>query len=401
MPKKIFIIACEPSGDSHGAPLVKELKRIVPGIEFTGLGGPKMAASGVRLLEDMTRISALGLGDVLRLYFTYLKIFNRALTEVEILKPDTVILIDSPAFNLRFAKKISAMNRGGSASGGEKSIQVIYYIAPQIWAWGARRIHAIKKTVSKMLVILPFEKEIYDKAGVPCEFVGHPLLDSIEVRTDRAALREALGIKPGELAVGILPGSREKEVKRILPLMLESARLLKKKMPETVFFLSCSENVDRGVYDEILLKKGTGKKFLPVPFLQDPGVRASEKSMRETVSAMDFAFVTSGTATLETALLGTPFFLFYKASWTTYALGKRLIRVPFLGLVNLLAGKRVVPEFIQNGIHPETVAHEAEVLLKNPALYEEMKKEFQKVRSLLGTSGASLRAAQAVRHSIQ
>lgn len=375
--KKIFIIACEPSGDSHGAHLVEELKNLAPGIEFTGLGGPKMAAAGVRLLEDMTRISALGLGDVLRLYFTYLKIFNHALAEVETLKPDALILIDSPAFNLRFAKKI------------KKRFPVFYYIAPQIWAWGGRRIHTIQKTVSKMLVILPFEKAIYDKAGVPCEFVGHPLLDSMDVQTDRPALRGELKIKPGERAVGILPGSREKEVKRILPLMLESARLLKKKMPETVFFLSCSPNVSRTLYEKVL------QQFTAL------NVRISEKPMREIVSALDFAFVTSGTATLETALLGIPFFLFYKASWTTYVLGKRLIRVSFLGLVNLLAGKRVVPEFIQNDIHPETVAHEAEVLLKNPALYEEMKKEFQKVRSLLGTSGASLRAAQAVWHSIQ
>ena len=370
--KKIFIIACEPSGDSHGAHLVEELKKITPSIEFTGLGGPKMAAAGVRLLEDMTLISALGLGDVLRLYFTYLKIFNRALAEVETLKPDALILIDSPAFNLRFAKKI------------KKRFPVFYYIAPQIWAWGGRRIHTIKKTVSKMLVILPFEKEIYDKAGVPCEFVGHPLLDSIEVKTDRKTLREGFGIKPGERAVGILPGSREKEVKRILPLMLESARLLKQKMPETVFVLSRSPNVGSQFYEK------APQEFSTLD------IRISEKSMQETVSALDFAFVTSGTATLETALLGTPFFLFYKASWTTYVLGKRLIRVSFLGLVNLLAGKRVVPEFIQKDIHPETVAHEAEILLKNAELYEGMKREFQNVKKALGSAGASRRAALAI-----
>lgn len=379
--KKIFIIACEPSGDSHGAHLVEELKKLSPGIEFTGLGGPKMAAAGVRLLEDMTKISALGLGDVLRLYFTYRKIFYRALREVAMFKPDAIVGIDSPAFNLRFAKKI------------KKRFPFIYYIAPQIWAWGGRRIHTIKKTVSKMLVILPFEKEIYDKAGVPCEFVGHPLLDSLETGKARTALRAGLGIQSDERAVGILPGSRENEVKRILPLMLESARLLKKKMPETVFFLAPSPNVSRGVYDEILrIEKGTGSAET-VPFLD---IRYSEKSMHDTVSAMDFAFVTSGTATLETALLGTPFFLFYKASWTTYVLGRQLIRVKFLGLVNLLAGKSVVPEFIQNDIHPETIANEAEVLLKNAELYEGMKQEFQNVRKLLGSSGASLRAAQAV-----
>ena len=374
--KKIFIIACEPSGDSHGAHLVEALKKIAPGIEFTGLGGPQMAQAGVRLLEDMTKISALGLGDVLRLYFTYRKIFYRALGEVEKIKPDALILIDSPAFNLRFAKKI------------KKRFPVIYYISPQIWAWGGRRIHTIKKTISKMLVILPFEKEMYDKAGVPCEFVGHPLLDSMEVGADRSRLRAGLGIQAHERAIGILPGSREKEVKRILPLMLESAMALKKKMPETVFFLTPSPNVSRNVYDGIV-RKFSGFE-----------VRYSEKFMHDTVAAMDFAFVTSGTATLETALLGTPFFLFYKASWTTYVLGRQLIRVPFLGLVNLLAGKRVVPEFIQTDIHPETIAHEAEVLLKNTELYEGMRHEFQHVREILGSSGASLRAAKAVLNTL-
>ena len=146
--KKIFVIACEPSADAHGAHLIEELKKLAPGIELTGLGGPKMAAAGVHLLEDMTKISALGFGDVVRLYFTYLKIFNRALAEVDKIGPDALIVIDSPAFNLRFAKKI------------KKRFPVIYYIAPQIWAWGGRRIHTIKKTISKMLVILPFEKEI-------------------------------------------------------------------------------------------------------------------------------------------------------------------------------------------------------------------------------------------------
>ncbi len=173
MTKKIFIIACEPSADAHGAALVREMRAQDSDLLFQGLGGPKMATEGVELLHDMTTLSALGLGDVLRLYFRYRAIFYKALAQVDQYKPDAILVIDSPAFNLRFAKKI------------KKRFPLIYYIAPQIWAWGMRRMGVIKKTVSKMLTILPFEKTLYDKAGVPCEFVGHPLLDHLPKNLNR------------------------------------------------------------------------------------------------------------------------------------------------------------------------------------------------------------------------
>lgn len=373
---RLFIIACEPSGDSHGAALIRELKILHPDLQIKGLGGPKMREAGVQLLYDMTTISALGLGDVIRQYGTYRKIFYQALHSLESFKPHTVVLIDSPAFNLRFAKKI------------KKRFPVIYYIAPQIWAWGIRRIHTIKKTISKMLVILPFEKDLYDRASIPCEFVGHPLVDHIagpgpvmnrlSTDFDHAI---ALSIKK----IGLLPGSREKEVVRIFPLMLETARLLQKIMPDVSFVTRPSPNVPAETYHSIL-------KNYP-----DVKVSFAENiSLQEVVSHLDFALVASGTATLETALIGTPFFLLYKASWSTYFLGKYLVRVPYLGLANLLAGKSIVPEFIQYDIRPENIAHQAKKLLQNPAAYQSMKEEFKKVREMLGTSGASRRAALAV-----
>jgi lipid-A-disaccharide synthase len=369
---KFFIIACEPSGDLHGAHLIEEIKKIESGAEFRGLGGPRMAAAGAHLLQDMTQMSALGLGDVVRQYLKYRKIFYRALDDVNRYRPDAVIVLDSPAFNLRFAKKI------------QRRFPFIYYISPQIWAWGGRRIHTIKKTVSKMLVLFPFEKTLYEKAGVPCEFVGHPLLDTARASASREELRARFEILPHEKAVGLMPGSREKEVRRILPPMLESAALLKKIKSETIFFLSMAPNISEKIYDEILNT---------YPLLK---VRRMKSAMYDLTTAMDFALIASGTATLEAALLGTPFFLLYKASWTTYVLGKQLIRVQYLGLANLLAGKRVVPEFIQNDIHPETIAHEAKVLLENPELYQHMKEEFLNVRNILGEKGASRRAAEAV-----
>jgi lipid-A-disaccharide synthase len=379
MPKKIFLIACEPSGDLHGAYLVSELKKLQPSFEFLGLGGSKMKAAGVTLLEDMTTLSALGLGDVIRQYFRYRRIFYAALKKLADWRPHALIVIDSPAFNLRFVKKVRKFNG---------SLPIFYYISPQIWAWGGRRIHTIKKTISKMLCILPFEISLYQKAGIPCEFVGHPLLDLVKPSASRDELRRKSEITPGQKAIGLLPGSRSSEVRRILPVMLETASYLHEEMPQAIFFLAESPNVGKTTYDEILNRAKVG-------------IRRFENDFYDRLSAMDFALVASGTATLETALVGTPFFLLYKTGWSTYFLGKRLIRVPFLGIVNLLAGEKIVPEFIQEGCHPLTIAHEAKILLENRDFYDEMKREFLAVREKLGAEGASTRAAKAVVESLQ
>ena len=371
MSKKIFLVACEASGDLHGAHLIDEIRKLSPDAVFCGVGGAKMQTTGMQTFHDMTKISALGLGDVLRNYFKYLKIFNGTLENIRNEKPDAVILIDSPAFNLRLAKKISAF------------APVIYYISPQLWAWGKRRIHIVKKHIREMLVILPFEKEFYEKEGVAVKFVGHPLLDAIPELPEASGIRSKFGILPGTKAIGLFSGSREKEVKRILPIMLQTAEHMRKDFPKAVFFVSRSSNVRSAVYDELL----HGLSFK---------AECPAASFYELVKAMDFALVASGTATLETALIGTPFFLLYKASWSTYFLGKRLIKVPYLGLVNLLADNKVVPEFIQQDAHPETIAHEAKVLLESPELQEKMKAEFHQVRVKLGEKGASARAAREV-----
>jgi len=371
MTKKIFLVACEASGDLHGAHLISEIQKLAPNAVFSGVGGAKMQAAGMQVFHDMTKISALGLGDVLRNYFKYLKIFNDTLAHIARGKPDAVILIDSPAFNLRLAKKISSF------------APVLYYISPQLWAWGKRRIHIVKKHIREMLVILPFEKDFYEKEGVAVKFVGHPLLDAIPDLPSPAVLRAKLGIAENQKAIGLFSGSREKEVKRILPVMLRAAALLRNDFPEAVFFISKSPNVRPEVYDELL--HGSPVK-----------VECPSSSFYELVKAMDFAYVASGTATLETALLGTPFFLLYKASWSTYLLGKHLIKVPYLGLVNLLAETRVIPEFIQQDAHPETLAHEAKVFLQSPELQQKMKEEFRQVREKLGEKGASTRAAREV-----
>lgn len=371
MTRKLFIVACEASADLHGAHLVAEINKIAPDVAFCGVGGAKMRAAGVRLFEDMTTISALGFGDVLRNYFKYLSIFNRTVQNIRKEKPDALVVIDSPAFNLRLAKKVSAL------------VPILYYISPQLWAWGKRRIHIVKKHVREMLVILPFEETFYDDEGVNAKFVGHPLLDAIPELPDAETLRAGLGISAGQKAIGLFSGSREKEVNRILPVMLRAAALLRKDIPEASFFISRSPNVRPAVYEKILAQSEVKTECPAVPFY-------------ELVKAMDFALVTSGTATLETTLIGTPFFLLYKTGWSTYFLGKYLIKVPYLGLVNLLANDRVVPEFIQNDARPETIAHEAKVFLRSPELQEKMRGEFRQVRERLGEKGASAKVAKEI-----
>ncbi|MDD5672230.1 MAG: lipid-A-disaccharide synthase [Candidatus Omnitrophica bacterium] len=374
MPKKIYLIACEASGDLHAAELIAAFRERAPEVEFRGLGGPQTALAGMTVLEDMTKISALGLSDVLRQYFRYRKIFYRTLADLKHWQPDALILVDSPAFNLRLAKKVKK---------ALPQLPILYYICPQIWAWGHRRIVTVKKNISKMFSILPFEVDYYQKAKVPCEFVGHPLLDHVKTSADRTTLRKDFGIATDELAVGLLPGSRSSEVRRILPVMLKTAGLICRDVPQIIFYIARSDNVEDSVYDDILAKAA-------VPF------RNIHNRFYDYVSAMDFALVASGTATLQTALVGTPFFLLYKASLSTYLLGKQLIRVPYLGLVNLLAGRPIVPEFIQYDAHPETIAHEAKFILLNAEYRQKMQEEFAEVRENLGKGGASRRAADAM-----
>ncbi|HOE68563.1 MAG TPA: lipid-A-disaccharide synthase [Candidatus Omnitrophota bacterium] len=371
MPKKIFIIACEASADRHGAHLVAELRKFLPDTEFCGHGGSKMAAAGVRVFHDMTKISALGFGDVIRNYLTYRKIFHDTIALIGKERPDILVTVDAPAFNLRLAKKVS------------KLVPIFYFISPQLWAWGKRRIHIIKKHVREMLVIFPFEKDFYEKEGVAVKFVGHPLLDALPGLPDSSTLRSRFGIPSRTKVIGLFSGSREKEVKRILPVMLQSAALIRKEMSAVSFIVSKSPNVRPQVYDEIL-------KASSLPVLTPPG------SFYELVKCADFALVTSGTATLETALLDTPFFLLYKTGAVTYFLGKRLIKVPYLGIVNLLANNRVVPEFIQQDARPETIARETRVFLNDPELQARMKEEFRRVRESLGEKGASRRAAKEI-----
>jgi lipid-A-disaccharide synthase len=369
--RKIFLIAGEASGDSHGAHLVRELKKLDPGFAFYGLGGKAMEREGVNIFFDLPSIAAIGLGDVLRQYFLFRKIFYQTLRRVlDEIRPDAVVLIDYPGFNLRFAKRIN------------RRIPVLYYISPQVWAWGSRRIKTIARVVDRMLAILPFEVEVYRKSGLDCRFVGHPLIDLVRPSKPTESLKKEWALE-GSPVISLLPGSRESEVRRILPVLLISAERLKERFPQASFILGETGHLPVGLYDTLL----SASRLRPLRV---------RNRMYDALAVSDFALVASGTATLETAILMVPFLIVYKTAFSTYFLGRRLIRIPYIGLANVLAGKKIVPEFIQHEADPVKIARETEKLLRDPAARQEMVKALREVRDSLGEPGASERAARLV-----
>ena len=376
LPKKLFLIAGEASGDFHAAHLVRTLKQLNPNLICRGLGGSLMAQEGVELVYDLTKIAVLGLGDVLRKYFLFRSIFSTALRDVQSFKPDAIILIDYPGFNLRFAKKIN------------KRFPVIYYISPQIWAWGKQRIRTIRRTVDHMIVFFKFETDLYRTAGVPVTWVGHPLADLLEPSKSRSELQAEWLTKASSdetKAIALLPGSRETEVKRILPEMLHVAKSIHTRTPNVRFLLSQSNTLSPELYEQILAK---AKPAYPIQSIRN--------RTYDVLCASDFAMVSSGTATLEATLASIPFVILYKTAWSTFFLGRRLIRIPYIGLVNVVAGRKIVPEFIQHEIHTETIAQEAAYLLEHQDLREKMILDLKAVQAKLGAPGAVRRAAEAV-----
>ena len=373
MPKKIFLIAGEASGDLQASQLIKALKQKSPDLIFRGLGGPLMAHEGMELTHDLTKEAVLGLGDVLKKYFTFRSIFNQALKDVKAFQPDVIILVDYPGFNLRFAKKIN------------KKFPVVYYISPQIWAWHEKRIHDIRKTVDHLIVFFDFEEKLYQQHGVPVTWAGHPLVDLAKPTKSKDELRKNWLKNNSNKLVALLPGSRITEVKRILPEMIKTAKLIYKRDTSTQFLLLQSPTLNDSAYRKIIQKA-------KLPF----ELNMIQNRSFDVMYASDFSMVSSGTATLEAALSETPFVIFYKTAWSTFFLGRWLIKIPYIGLVNVVAGRKIVPEFIQEEIHPETIAQEAVYLLHHQDLKERMVSDLKTVRTKLGSGGASRRAAEAV-----
>lgn len=367
-----MIVAGEASGDMHAAEVVTALRASLPSLRFNGVGGESMAKAGVSLFANITELAVIGFVEVIKNYSRIKKVFNQVLREVEQTKPDAVLLVDYPGFNLRLARKLK-----------EKKIKVIYYISPQVWAWKEKRVKLIKKVVDKMLVLFSFEQEFYKKHKMDVEYVGHPLVDEVKVTRKAEDVLVSLGLNPSKPAVGLLPGSREKEVERHLPVMVKAAELLYKKDSSRQFILLKAPTISIST-----LQHYTKKSKAPIKITDEHSYNA--------LNAVTVCMVASGTATLETAILKKPMVIVYKTSWVTYAIAKIFIKIPNIGLANIVAGRKIVPELIQNNATPVKIAAEMEKLLSDPKEFQRVQKELSKIHNWLGDPGASRRAAKII-----
>jgi lipid-A-disaccharide synthase len=372
--KKILIVAGEPSGDLHAANLVKAIKETGKGFSFFGLGGEKLKSQGVDLYYDLTKVAVVGFFEVLKNICKFKKIFNGILKEAEKNKPDAALLVDYPGFNLRLAKELK-----------KRSIPVIYYISPQVWAWGKNRIRQIRENVDRMIVLFSFEEELYRKSGVPVSFVGHPLLDVVRPSLEREEFLKKSGLDPKKLTVALLPGSREKEVRVLLPVMLETAGIINGYFQNRIQFLILRSP---SVKVEIFQKAIATHTDLPLKTVSGMAY--------EGIASSDFAFVCSGTATLETGILATPMAILYKVNFLTWLFIRSMIKIPYIGLVNVVKGRKIVEEFIQFDCRPKKIADYAIPVLHDEEKRTRLKSDLLSIKNSLGESGACRRAAEVV-----
>lgn len=368
---RILIVTGEASGDVHGANLAKALKALDPDLSLLGVGGSRMQAAGVELVQGISQLDVMGLigpSSVRALIHRVLRV-RRILQEEPL---DLVVLIDNPGLNFHFARIAKKAGR-----------RVVYYIAPQLWAWRPRRMKWIQRRVDHVLVILPFEEELYRRAGVSCTFVGHPLLDEVAPSYDRAELRKRFGFDAPGPVIGLLPGSREGEVRALLPIMLQAVAKLAGAHPGLRSVVAQAPSIRDGLIEELS----------PAA---DMNVRVVRDQANEVMVAADLLLVASGTATLQAAVIGTPLVITYRVSWFTYWIARWLIRVRWIGLVNIVAGRGIVPELIQQEATPGRLREEATRLLSDETAYNEMRAALRAVRASLGAPGASQRAAAVI-----
>ena len=372
----IMLSAGEASGDLHGATMCRALRALDPGVRLIGMGGPRMAAAGVEILVDPTADAAVGtseaIGRVPGLYRAY-KILVGRLRKA---RPQALVLIDFPEFNLRLAKQA---RRAG--------VPVVYFIPPQLWAWRRGRIRQMARRVTRVLAAFPFEKSLYEEAGVSVEFVGHPLLDVVPSDLDRVKARQRLGVGERQTLLGLLPGSRRQEIGRLLPPMLDAAARLAFGHGRRCFVLGLAASVDRGLVLALLARAAeTG----------GPPVEVVEGLTHEVMAGADVLLIASGTATLEAALLGAPMVVCYRVSRLTEAVARLLTRSPWISLPNIVAGRGAVPEILQDKVTGARLSFEAERLLADPVAATAQRAAFKEVRSRLGQPGVGERAARAV-----
>ena len=363
-----MLVVGEASGDAHGAQLVDALHRRDAALKIYGVGGEQLNRRQFESLFSVAKLTGMGLveliGNAGNLWRAY-SLLKRTLKQR---RPNLLVLIDFPEFNLRLAKLAKSLK-----------IPVLYYVSPQIWAWRRGRVRQIARWVDQMAVIFPFEAAFYERHGVKATFVGHPLLESVKVVSGRTATLRKIGLDPGKLTIALLPGSRHAEVSRHLPVMREAARRLRRER-EVQFFCVCANTIDAAELAASLAQSG-----LRIPLVSE--------DRYDAIHAADLVWTASGTATLETALLGRPMIIIYRLSWLTYMIARSLVRVDHIGMANLIAGERVVPELIQNDANPERLIAESRVFLDDSRLRSGISMRLARLRESLGGPGAADRVA--------
>jgi lipid-A-disaccharide synthase len=365
------MVSCgEASGDLYAGALATELQRLAPGTRVFGLGGPRLAESGAELVGDYRGLAVTGLTEALRVLPRSFVMLRRLRARLLSDRPDVLVAVDFPDFNFGLAQ-----------SARKLEIPVVYYISPQLWAWRPGRIRTMKAIATKVLVIFPFEQQIYERAGIPVEFVGHPLIDLIHVTTDRSDLLTSHGLDPDAPTVALLPGSRPNEVRAILPTLAAAAPLIRAHVPKAQFVIARAPNLASSLFASLTTPGG---------------IAVVDERADDVLNASDVVVTASGTATVQAALHLRPMVIVYRLSPLTYRLGRRFVKLDTFGMVNLVSGRRIVPELMQDGFTPERVDEEVRSLLTDRARADTMRRDLRDMRSRLGDAGASCRAATAV-----
>ncbi len=370
--KKIMIMAGEASGDLHGANLVREIRRQDPSVAFYGVGSRNMKNAGVQLLADASQISVVGATEVIAHLRPLCRVFNGLKRFLDKDRPDLLILIDFPDFNIMLGKKAKTLG-----------IPVLYYISPQVWAWRKGRIKTIAALVKAIIVVFPFEVALYKNAGADVRFVGHPLTDVVKSPYTQAEAKSQFGLAAGKRTIALLPGSRMREIGHLLPDMLRAADILNRRFQDMQFILPVAPTLSENFIRSFIRNS-------PVP------ITLADGRVYDVLRASDAALVTSGTATLETGLMAVPMVIVYRVSSLSYFIGRMIVDVDHIGLVNIVAGKRIVPELVQQEATPQNMADAMSVLLADQGRYDKVKAELTGIRSQLGEAGANARVASIV-----
>ena len=371
MTYKVLISAGEASGDLHAANLVKELKAIDPTVEVTAMGSDKLRNAGANVVIDCADLAVVGLIEILVNYRKIKKAFNQLVEIIKQQKPDLLILVDYQEFNIKLAKVAK-----------QYGVKVLFYIGPQVWAWRPNRVHKFRQRVDMMAVLFPFEVKYYEDANVPVEFVGNPLVDEVYAEADKPTLLQRYALNSERQIIGLFPGSRRGEISKILPIQLETARFIKQRHPQVQFVLAVASTLEKSEIEKQCHE------------YQDLGISFAQDLPYNVMSICDAIVTASGTATLEIGLMEIPSAITYRISPVSYAIFKRMVTIENVGLVNIVAEKEIVKEFIQNEAVPEKIGEEICRIIEQQNYRHDMVENLKKVKQKLGKQGGSKNVAQ-------